>query len=432
MDHSPLSGRQLQPRREVGGGGGDRHIHVRSRVLLGMSGGLGSRVLLELLKVWFPIRETSSKAPPAFAGLVVVHVEMDTEHGQPDQEQNAFTEDLKTLVESMGIKDVEFISIPLSDIFKDSSTPDSTSETALERHQKLVQLLHPTPSQTPSKTKIDHTSLASLQRSLLFTLLRRKARKEKCEVLVTGEGSDRVAELTIEGMALGRGYSIGEEVGVEWEVLDRQQEQKQEQAKGNGLLVARPVSGILRAEMEEFVRVKRLVVPRPGVDRGEVANGRSTIQAVVTKFVTDLQKEFPSTVQTVLATVHKLGMRSTDARMRIEEGETGSESWEGCAICGGPVQEGAHRWRKAITMSDLVETDHASATRSIEDVEPQTVIGISESKYEESANSLDTSLCYGCLLIPKAIAKTEDLPSYVERQRRSRRRMDDVIKEFLI
>ncbi|SCZ98159.1 BZ3500_MvSof-1268-A1-R1_Chr3-3g06622 [Microbotryum saponariae] len=386
--------------------------------------GLG-RVLLELLKAWFPNRDPSSKAPPAFEGLLVVHVEMDTEHGQAHQEQKPSTEDLKTLVDSIGIKDVEFMSLLLSEIFNDPSTPESTSQTAVERHQKLVRLLHPTPSPTPSKTKIDHTSLASLQRSLLLTLLRRKAREEKCEVLVTGEGSDRVAELTIEGMALGRGYAIGEEVGVEWEVSEG------EKAQGNGLLVARPVSGILRAEMDELVRVKRLVVARP--DRGEAAGGGPTIQAVVAKFVNGLQKEFPSTVQTVLATVHKLGMRSTDARMRIEEGEMGSESWKGCAICGGPVQEGAHRWRTAITMSDLFETDPASVTRSIEDAEPQTAaIGISESKHDDSANSLDSSLCYGCLSIPKAIAKPEDLPSYVEQQRWSSGRMDDVVKEFLI
>ncbi|SCV74497.1 BQ2448_8138 [Microbotryum intermedium] len=411
MDHSPLSGKQSKPRTVVQDENGG-HLgapRYRSRVLMGLSGGLGSRVLLELLKLWFPKRDPASRAPPAFEGLVVVH--------------KVLTEELKQLVESLGIEGVRFIAVPLSDIFKEPTDP--ASQTPLERRRKLIQLLHSTPSATSHKAKPDHTSLETLQHFLLLTLLRRLAQQEGCEVLVTGESSDRVAELTIEGMALGRGYTIGEEVGVEWEVGTEHEGGDQE-----FLLVARPVSGLLRREMDEFVRVKGLVVPRPERE-GERAQEGQTIQAVVGKFVKGLQKEFPNTVQTVLATVHKLGMRSTDARMRREEGEDKGQ-WIGCALCGGPVKEGAHQWRTAITISDLSKTQAVGSTSRmpLEEVESETSNEIVKPKVGDSTSWLDPSLCYGCLSIPRAISRLEDLPSYV--QHRNSGRMEDVAKEFLL
>lgn len=62
---------------------------------------------------------------------------------------------------------------------------------------------------------------------------------------MTGENAGRVAVKTLAGMAEGRGWSLGEEVGVSWEVEGE-------------LLVARPVSGILGKEVEYYARVKEL------------------------------------------------------------------------------------------------------------------------------------------------------------------------------
>lgn len=90
------------------------------------------------------------------------------------------------------------------------------------------------------------TSLASLRSSLVQSLLRRTAVARQHEILLTGETATRVAIKTISGMAEGRGWALGEEVGVEYEAEEGQ------------MMVVRPLSFSLQMEVEFYLEQMNL------------------------------------------------------------------------------------------------------------------------------------------------------------------------------
>jgi cytoplasmic tRNA 2-thiolation protein 2 len=122
------------------------------------------------------------------------------------------------------------------------STASISAPTPLESLQTLL-----------SPTTHSPTSLRSLHTSLLHSLLRQTARTHDCDILLMGETATRVAIKTISGMAEGRGWSMGEEVGSEWDA--------------EGVMVVRPMSLMLAKEVEFWNRLKglqSLVVVNPG------------------------------------------------------------------------------------------------------------------------------------------------------------------------
>ncbi|ORY76238.1 hypothetical protein BCR35DRAFT_353399 [Leucosporidium creatinivorum] len=393
----------------------------RSKVMLAFSGGASSRVLLDLLqKNSFTRPDDPSlsnprfKPPPTFESLEILYVD---ESGVPGFGPDR-TEEVRALVAETPFP---FRSIKLESIFTPSTTTFSTSystpslltststSTPLDPLTSLLSFLSPS-THSP-------TSLASLHSSLLHSLLRREALSSGCEILLTGETANRVAIQTIAGMAEGRGFSMGEEVGCEWEASEEE---------GGGLLVARPLSSILLKEVTYYARIRELeslTMRRPETG---VEPKKAGIEALVQDFVNGLEANFPSTVSTIIRTAQKLGMRSADERERKVEGIR-------CPLCGLPAQLGAEDWRKAITISTLSDLKSAAPSSSST---PSLPAPAAAADLPSPEAALAPLLCYSCLLImqgtlpPPRGAPTPDeeekvvvLPPYVEEMARRRRRI---------
>jgi hypothetical protein len=119
------------------------------------------------------------------------------------------------------------------------------------------------------------TSLAALHTAVLHSLLRRTAVDLGAEILLLGSSATRLAVRTLSSMAEGGGYSMGEDVGVEYTLnLPQRHAGAVEQGGKIGsksLLVTRPLGRVLYKELAYFARsrgLECLTMERPstGVD----------------------------------------------------------------------------------------------------------------------------------------------------------------------
>ena len=198
------------------------------------------------------------KPPPTFESLEVLYIDESGLPGfgvsqtlglsmlkcsyifaQPDR-----TEEIRNIVSSTSFA---FRSVKLEAIFADATLSASYASPSLTASSS-------TSSATPldqlrallSPSRHSTTSLAALRSSLLHALMRREAVNAGCEVLLTGETATRVAIKTIAGMSEGRGFSMGEEVGSEWDLAEER------------LLVCRPLSSVLLKELVYYCRMREL------------------------------------------------------------------------------------------------------------------------------------------------------------------------------
>ncbi|GAA5930370.1 Ncs2p [Sporobolomyces koalae] len=432
-----------------------------SNVLLAFSGGSSSRAMLELFKTFYfkqaepapqesapEAADTSNEEatvkkqkkpkkqffPPAFSQCQVVYIDESELPGFGSDK----TAEMKRIVEET--TPFEFLPLKLSSIFSTSDAPTlstcitlpelpahpstSTSSASTPR-DKLLALLHPSPPLPP-------TTYSTLRQTLLHSLLLSTARSRGCEVLLLGDNSTRLGIKTISSMSQGRGWSVGEEISIEY--VDRQE-------AFCDLMVCRPMGASLGKEVAYYVESEALETvlvtnedtsltrSSPSVAVGDRDIKKVGIGKLVEDFVLNLEAQFPSTVSIITKTAHKLGMRSADTTLRDTT----------CALCQMPAQVSAEGWRRAITIADLQSARQALAnpnptaleasipiktTSAIKKREPyqpsknhllpessatETAVPVveptsvpSESKQEDGQShvlSLSSHLCYACLLL---------------------------------
>lgn len=494
-----------------------------SNVLLAFSGGASSRAMLDLFNDSYykqpePQPETPAqpeaeqtvaedqggasegmpkkkkkekkpmRLPPAFAQCKVVFIDESEIPGFGEDR----TEETRQIVGST--TPFTFLPLKLSSLFSTSSShlstsllssslPSTSSTSSLSPRDQLLSLLFPPVPLSP-------TSFSTLHSTLLNSLLLHTARQENCEVLLTGESSTRLGIKTISSMSQGRGYSLGEEISIDY--VHRGEGEGEEQ-----LLVCRPMGQILSKEIAYYTRtegLESLVVVNEDTSVGGFAPsgghaGRDikkiAIGQLVEDFVLNLETQFPSTVSIITKTAHKLGMRSAHLSTLSSENPSPSTS-EGnnCVLCEMPAQANAEGWRHAITISDLESARQAlenpavaptslesrstthessegkrrtpyqpsknhllSTTNDIEDsTSPSHIDSLekgsgSNKAEEEESSSLSSHLCYACLLLlqtarpPTSKPTREDddgkivLPGYVgENLRRKIEREEGIIR----
>ncbi|GAA6024260.1 hypothetical protein JCM11491_006378 [Sporobolomyces phaffii] len=372
-----------------------------SKVVLAFSGGSSSRAMLELFKTSYykqpepepepevepveaveateedgsvEVKKPKKKGPkkqffpPAFSECQVVFVD---ESELPGFGPNK-TEEIRQIVEQT--TPFRFVPLKLSSIFDSSSDHDvlsvSTSSSVLPSHpstssapssspvEKLLALLHPTPPLPP-------TTYATLHQSLVQSLLLSTARATPgCDVLLLGDNSTRLGIKTISAMSQGRGWSLGEEVSIEF--VHRQSPD----GAGEKVLVCRPMGASLAKEVGYYVTsegLETVLVTNEDTSVNAIDGEGGTVKIekdikkvgigkLVEDFVLNLEAQFPSTVSIITKTAHKLGMRSADAA--VAEGE---HSTHNCALCEMPAQVNAEGWNRAITISDLISAREALA-----------------------------------------------------------------------
>ncbi|GAA5907261.1 cytoplasmic tRNA 2-thiolation protein 2 [Sporobolomyces salmoneus] len=397
-----------------------------SKVVLAFSGGASSRAMLELFKSSYfkqpepePEVEVATATveleelertedqedapqlrkkkkggpkkqffPPAFHpdSTVVFIDESELPEFGPDQ-----TSEIEQIVTST--TPFRFLPLKLSTLFSSSSSlllSTSTSSPLLPSHssastssstERLLALLHPASAPLPP------TTYSTLHQTLLQTLLLSTTRSLGAEILLMGDNSTRLGIKTISNISQGRGYSLGEEISIEYihsqaqqvEVAQGQgQEEEEEEGRGD-VLVCRPMGTSLSKEVGYYVQSEGLetvtvrnedtsvrALDGEGFGRVEKDIKKVGIGKLVEEeaderclwewidFVLNLEAQFPSTVSIITKTAHKLGLRSSDSIVLDQPGHA-------CALCEMPAQRNAEGWNRSITISDLQSARQALA-----------------------------------------------------------------------
>ncbi|GAA5932865.1 hypothetical protein JCM3775_002260 [Rhodotorula graminis] len=414
-----------------------------AKVVVAFSGGASSRAVLELLNVAHfshlepaptdsaptagpsPRAATTGKKSkkhgllkaPAFADCEVVYVDESSVTGdEPDRSAS-----IADIVASS--TPFRFTALKIEDVF---STAHSSSSEPLVASTSSAALPVASSSSSPPRLSskeqlvtllgaLSPTSRDSLLASLRHALLLSHARATGASILLLGSTGTRLAVDMLSGMASGRGWSAGEEIGAEYVARPADGG-----AEGR-VLVVRPLALVSLREARHLCETAGLrhVDPPPSpvgreADEKETsAKGRS-VRALVDDFVLSLDASFPSTAQTVLRTAHKLGQRSSSPSLPL------------CALCGLPAQPAADEWRKSITIADLVGAKAALEDDASRDVQlpegkggvrapyapsaAHLVVGDAASDPDpvqpsgglaaaEGEPTLAPHLCYGCLLV---------------------------------
>ncbi|KAL8280549.1 hypothetical protein RQP46_007197 [Phenoliferia psychrophenolica] len=280
---------------------GKRDKRKRASILVAFSGGPASVAMLELVKRNYVQKERDprDRSPVDYTGIEVAYVDETGVPGSVDR-----TEEARVLIEAAGLA---FVPLKLSSIFDTPALSTSLTSPTLASSA----ITSPSSSSlTILLGSLSPTSLASMRSSLVQSLLRRTAVARGHEVLLTGETATRVAIKTIAGMAEGRGWALGEEVGIAYE------------AEEGKLMVVRPLSLSLVREVELFLDETNLkgvgwvdgsaakVEEREAGDKDVKKKG---IERLTEDFVLGLEENFPSTVSTIIRTAGKLGLRTGDA-----------------------------------------------------------------------------------------------------------------------
>jgi len=186
--------------------------------------------------------------------------------------------------------------------------------------------------------------------SLKHALLVNVARKTKSSILLLGDSSTRVAIKTISLTSKGRGFSLPFEISAEASCYA-------------GLSIIRPMRDCLAKEIGLYNFFKELHHPAiPFLSTGSPP--KASITRLSEEFIIGLDRDFPSTVSTVVRTANKLNP-STNIQPGI---------W--CPLCLHPAEVDVSQWKENSALRKLSSKSFHSNT--------------------STSNKFSELLCYGC------------------------------------
>ncbi|GBE88399.1 Cytoplasmic tRNA 2-thiolation protein [Sparassis crispa] len=235
------------------------------------------------------------------------------------------------------------------------------------------------------------TAVSSAVQALIRLLLLHTAVETSSSHLVLGTSLTSLAVSLISGVAQGRGFSVREEVQEDWfpeevpgmpdtgDNLHRGTESPNSgKMKGNGRLsvrVMRPLRDVGMKECAAWAWWKKLRVV--GKERWQWSGAKQGIYALTKDFIVGLEKDYPSTVSTVVRTCGKLAPKGRVIGR--------------CVLCERPVQEGWQEWKSSISvqfrLSSNVEIDPIPFLHPSVDCVPPRL---------STAPTLTPHLCYAC------------------------------------
>ncbi|PCH42562.1 hypothetical protein WOLCODRAFT_137967 [Wolfiporia cocos MD-104 SS10] len=358
-------------------------LKPKGNLLVGFSGGLGSTVLLDLVYRCYVSMDKSTM--PAEGGkqhprhervwkkVSVCYVEVcDIFPGMKDR-----TPEVAQLVAQHD--GLEFIPLRIQDAFDSSwwarahsspgridlgvdltneelflnSVPSSTSSTPLESLRTFLASL-PTA-----------TAMSSTINSLIRLLLLHTALDTGSSHLVLGSSLTSLAVSLISGVSQGRGFNVKEEMQEEW-FPDRAPEPSSQREKRTGkgersVRVIRPLRDVGRKECAAWAWWSGLRVlgretwPWPGL--------KQDIGTLTKNFIFGLEKDYPSTVSTIVRTCTKVAPKGEASGI--------------CVLCARPIQAGIQEWKSRISIRSRSPGDA---------IDEKTPVG----------PSLASHLCYAC------------------------------------
>ncbi|KDQ24464.1 hypothetical protein PLEOSDRAFT_1047482 [Pleurotus ostreatus PC15] len=324
-----------------------KSLKASGNLTMGLSGGLGSTVLMDLVaKNYFrssgPEDNKGGKDHPrklnekVWKAGYVCYVEVsDAFPGMRDS-----TADIRAIVESYNV--FEFVPLKLEDAFDPSwwdrvdlllcDIPSSNFSTPLDRLRAYL-------SAMPTQTAL----LSSVQ-ALIRLLLLYSARSTQSSHLLLGTSLTSLSINLISGIAQGGGFAVREEVDEEWHTSTEMT-----------IRVIRPLRDLIMKECTAWAWWNHLTV----VGEAPIPSAKQGIGSLTKDFIVGLETDYPSTVSTIARTCSKLAPKDKATGV--------------CALCQRPTQFRAQQWKSQIS-----------------------ILSYSNSKESTDRISLAPSLCYAC------------------------------------
>ncbi|KAH9930086.1 uncharacterized protein B0H18DRAFT_995156 [Fomitopsis serialis] len=331
---------------------GPRRTALRpdGNLLVGFSGGLGATVLLDLGAVCYV------EICDAFPGMRDKTADIERFVAKYEASTSSIARARcvrRELVEAVhASRDASNLAVDMSSEELRLSTLAS-SATPLRSLQSYLAAL-------PTATAVPSTVETLVRLLLLHTALRTESSH-----LVLGTSLTSLAVSLISGVSQGRGHTLKEEMQQEWSEGDHGQpshdasNETRDGGRKRYVRVVRPLRDVGRKECALWARWRDLVIV--GKERWPWSGAKQDIGTLTREFITGLEKDYPSTVSTIVRTCTKVEPKGESAGL--------------CVLCARPVQRGVQEWKSRISIR--------SRDKSQDEPPP-------------ASTSLNPHLCYAC------------------------------------
>ncbi|KAF9048629.1 hypothetical protein BJ165DRAFT_1039560 [Panaeolus papilionaceus] len=361
-------------------------------LVIGFSGGIGSRTLLDLVvKTYFAPRGVITTDDDNLRGGTnhPRNKEQGVWEGRPTvcfvDTSSAFSDaslvnEARDIVESYpGIFD--FVPIRLEDAFDQSWWQSVGGGDLADSASSLG--LNITDQECSPQTAL-RTYLASLSTRTAFydaiqtltrVLLLQTAAFKKASHLLLGTSLTSLSVNLISGIAQGAGFSVAEEAIEEWTPHPE---------RGMKLKIVRPLKDVGMKECAMWTYWCNLCVI-PSLNTVE-NNGRNAIHTLTRDFIFGLETDYPATVSTIARTCAKLAPKEAPSGV--------------CILCQRPTHAGVQAWKAQIS----IRAYHDAASAVSGNTRPphlteEEITNLTKKAQDDpptSFNTLTPSLCYAC------------------------------------
>jgi len=294
------------------------------RILLPLSLGVSSTTLLHILDLH--LKTQKSKTNRTGFAIVVLCVD--------ESSQDPASATRVDIVREQ-YPDHEYTSLPLHDVFRllpgDSTLRSllltSSDEGEMSPHEQLSRLIS---SLTSATARAD--VLSTLRTRLIVEF----AKQNKCDSILWGDSTTRLAEKTLSETAKGRGFSLP------WQISDGESPM--------GVNFHYPLRDVLKKELVSYIKLAEPTLsflvhePLIGATQASTSSKKTTIDDLMKQYFESVEENFPSIVSNVVRTTGKLEAPGTTiskprcslCSMPVPEGRFGIHGW------GGDQQDGAN------------------------------------------------------------------------------------------
>ncbi|KAJ3129543.1 Cytoplasmic tRNA 2-thiolation protein 2 [Nowakowskiella sp. JEL0407] len=320
-------------------------------VLLAYSGGPSSSTMLHLIK---DFHSQNGRKKQKFKSISVCHIDESILGYQTP-------EDIQKITAAVSDSGLNLTCIKLEDCFTGTETEKS------QKFNGMMELVS------------DNSAREDLVFNIKIDLLLREARRTICKGLLMGCNATRLAIRIISQTSKGRGFALPIDIATETDYY-------------KDVVVLRPMKEILSKEVGLYNHYNN--VKFAAIKNAATGKSKHSIDRLTEDFITSLQIDFPSTVNTVCKTMQKV---TTDYK----------SSTISCILCSGPVQLDSHKWGDFHTISSLPQVTGSETIKS------------ETAENNSGADDMRSLICYSCQRL-KGIVKTGmDLPVFVRDQMKS-------------
>jgi cytoplasmic tRNA 2-thiolation protein 2 len=308
------------------------------RYLVGLSAGVSSAALVQMLAEnrEYLVSSSKSKTVPVAFEAVAVHIDTDLTPRDGQQQSPA-----ANLMERYAERfpGIEFRCVPLSAALEVEGIdwgdllPGSEDIVKERRLQDVFDRL-------PSLT-----SRADVLRLLVRHVLLSEAVRSECDALLLGCSTTALAEMTLSEVAKGRGFSVPWQVNDGPFPLPRQRIPNGEDATAEStsrstMNLYYPLRDVFRKEINTYLRISTpaiddIIVETAKNSQTVVSHKDISIEDAISQYFETVEEGYPAVVANVVKTTGKLS--------RIEDGSGF------CSLCGlGVDEQGDARWKGEI------------------------------------------------------------------------------------